>query len=321
LKNPTISVVIPVRNGAATLHRCLSSLRNQSIGKPIEIIIEDSMSTDASREIAASFGAKVFDVAEGLFNHGLTRNSGVRHASGELIFLTVQDAWAERNDLLEKMAAHFADPNVTAVTGHQAVPHEKSMNPVLWYRPTSAPKTTERVIAGIEAFERLSPSEQQDLISWDDVVAMYRRKALIEQPFVATEYAEDRVWSYEAVLKGWKLLHDSSLVMYHYHHQSYNYAFRLNYTAHHYFYKYFNLKPKLRLPINPIARATYHLIKHRDLSTREKAYWFSYNVAEKIALYMATLNIIIRLKFRGMKGSEAGYQKYCKKIPQGTLKE
>ena len=49
-----VSVIIPVRNEAQNLARCLESLRG--VG---EIYVVDSGSTDESAEIARSFGAKV----------------------------------------------------------------------------------------------------------------------------------------------------------------------------------------------------------------------------------------------------------------------
>jgi len=279
------------------------------------------MSTDGSRELATQFGATIFDVPEGTFDHGLTRNAGVKRASGELIFLTVQDAWPASDDILEKMAAHFADPDVMAVTGHQAIPHEKNMNPILWFRPVSTPKITEKAIAGKEAFLRLSPMEQQALISWDDVVAMYRKEALTAQPFIATEFAEDWLWSCNALLKGWKLLHDSSLIMYHYHHQSYGYAFRSRYTISYHLYKFFKFRPALPMVLLPVIRATFQLVKNKKLSWREKSYWIMHNTSAILANFLSTLNFLTRLKTDGEEGIQKGYSKYCKSIPQGRLKD
>src|SRR5881398_2413443 len=47
-----ISVIIPVRNEARNLPRCLDSLRDVA-----EVLVIDSQSTDATCEIAESFGA------------------------------------------------------------------------------------------------------------------------------------------------------------------------------------------------------------------------------------------------------------------------
>jgi rhamnosyltransferase len=316
-----ISVIIPVRNGAQTLHRCLSALCKQALKDTLEIIVLDSGSTDASRDIAVSYGAKVIDIPGGTFNHGLTRNIGMHHATGTLIFFTVQDAWPAEKDMIAKMSNHFEDPAVMAVVGHQAVPHEKDKNPFIWYKPYSAPQVTERKVKDDEVFENLPLSEQQSLISWDNVVAMYRTSALAEQPFEKTAFAEDWIWSYNALKKGWKLLHDSSLVMYHYHHQSYQYVFSSTYTINYHFYKFFKYKPTLPALLLPMGKAAYHLLKNKKLSVREKLYWILHNWSGRLGSYFSTFNFLIRLKTGGEKSIENGFNKYCREIPQGRQRK
>lgn len=278
------------------------------------------MSTDNSLEIAGKFNARIIDIPEGTFDHGLTRNIGVENASGALVYLTVQDAWMGSDDMLERMAAHFNDKEVQAVVGHQAIPHEKDKNPFLWYRPYSAPEVTEKVVTDIDEFNNLPTDKQQSLVAWDDVVAMYRKSALMQQPFVQTEYAEDWIWSYNALQRGWKLLHDSSLVVYHYHHQNFSYVFTSVYTANFHFYKFFKYKPTLPSVLIPTIRSIYHLMKNKRLSFNEKMYWSFHNWSGRVATFFSTLDFLTRLKAGGEKGIEKGYSKYCKAIPQGRLK-
>lgn len=320
LNLPRISVVIPVKNGAKTLEQCLDSLHKQTLSVPLEIIIADSMSTDESREIAARNGAKIVSIPTGEFDHGLTRNIGVKHATGDLIFFTVQDAWLSTNDLLSKMAGHFKDPELMAVGGHQAVPHHKDKNPLIWYRPVSEPGLTEKKIIDLAVFEAMTNKQQQDLISWDNVVAMYRKRALVEHPFVQTAFAEDWIWSEQALRKGWKLLHDSSLVVYHYHHQGFRYVFNTSYTINYHFYRYFGYSPTLPPVLMPALRSIYHLGKHGQLSVKEKCYWILHNISALVARWSSAHNFLHRLKRHGEKGIEQGYTLYCKTIPQGKQK-
>ena len=49
-----VSVVIPVHNTAPYLHKCVESVRNQSL-KEIEIILVENMSTDNSAEICDEY--------------------------------------------------------------------------------------------------------------------------------------------------------------------------------------------------------------------------------------------------------------------------
>ncbi|HLZ88539.1 MAG TPA: glycosyltransferase, partial [Puia sp.] len=135
----SISVIIPVKNGATTIGQCLEALFGQSVRQRMEVILIDSGSTDGTLEIAAGFPVKIVRIEPAGFDHGLTRNLAVGHATGDLVYLTVQDARLADARALERMAAWFRDPAVMAVCGIQGVPHEKDTNPVYWYRPVSAP--------------------------------------------------------------------------------------------------------------------------------------------------------------------------------------
>jgi len=315
----SISVIIPVKNGASTLERCLKSICNQS-RKPDEIIVIDSASQDNSRQIALQFGAKVIDIRPEEFDHGLTRNLGVQRATSNLVYLTVQDAWIDDDSLFQRMAAHFDDPEVMAVTGHQAVPHEKDKNPVRWYHRYSDYNTEVRQLTSGVHLKGVSQREQMKLISWDNVVAMYRRDALLQLPFVQTEMSEDWMWSYQALERGWKLLRDSSLVVYHYHHHTYAYTFNTTYSVNYHFQKFFGFRPELPPVIKPFIQAVYHLFRNKELSLREKIYWSGHNLLAGIGAWSSDFNFLWRMKLSGQKGIEKGYRKYCKKIPQGRQK-
>jgi rhamnosyltransferase len=314
-----ISVIIPVKNGAYTLEKCLSSIRNQSI-EDIEIIILDSMSTDASKEIALQYNSTVIEIPQGTFNHGLTRNIGATNASGDFLFYTVQDAWLSQNDLLKKMVTYFDDEKVMAAGGHQAVPHHKDKNPMLWYKRFSEPKVVIREANDIEQFKRSSQAIQQSLIAWDNVVAMYRRTALIEQPFVAAQFAEDWIWSRDALMRGWRLIYDPSLVVYHYHHSGYHYSYKLAFAINYHFYKFFNFKPAIPYLFIPIVKATYHLTKETRLSVSEKLYWLFRNFSSGLGTFNSHINFWFHKYIGGIKSVEKRYNKVCKIIPQGEQK-
>ena len=56
---PLVSVIVPTKNSAATIQRCLQSLIVQTY-ENIEIIVVDNYSTDETRAVAERYGAKVF---------------------------------------------------------------------------------------------------------------------------------------------------------------------------------------------------------------------------------------------------------------------
>lgn len=99
----TVSVIVPCLNGEAYLGAALTSLLNQT--RPAgEIIVADNGSTDASREIAASFGeaVRLIDVPGGGAN--AARLAGLELASGDaLMFMDADDLLAP--DTLEALEA------------------------------------------------------------------------------------------------------------------------------------------------------------------------------------------------------------------------
>jgi glycosyltransferase involved in cell wall biosynthesis len=82
--SPLLSFVIPVRDDAARLERCLASIRAcTGTGSPVEIVVVDNGSADASPAVARAAGARVID-APGLSVAEL-RNAGAAAAAGAIL--------------------------------------------------------------------------------------------------------------------------------------------------------------------------------------------------------------------------------------------
>jgi glycosyltransferase involved in cell wall biosynthesis len=84
-----VSVVIATRNRAELLDGALGSLRAQVGAPPIELIVVDNGSTDATRTIAEAHDATY--VFEPEPNRGLARNAGVAVATGEIVLFVDDD--------------------------------------------------------------------------------------------------------------------------------------------------------------------------------------------------------------------------------------
>jgi GT2 family glycosyltransferase len=80
---PRFSFIVPVRNDAARLARCLRSIRANRGAVNIEIVVVDNGSTDGSTQVARRFGASVRVIPNGRVS-GL-RNQGARHAAGDVL--------------------------------------------------------------------------------------------------------------------------------------------------------------------------------------------------------------------------------------------
>lgn len=86
---PSTSVVIPARNAATTIGACLDAIAKLDPG-PIEVIVVNDASTDATAQIATEKGAHVIHLTKNV-GPGLARNAGVRVARGEYVAFTDAD--------------------------------------------------------------------------------------------------------------------------------------------------------------------------------------------------------------------------------------
>jgi glycosyltransferase involved in cell wall biosynthesis len=84
VRNPLVSVVLPVRNGARTLPAALASLRHQTFGD-FEVLVLDDGSDDGSAGLARSLGDPRIRVHEDGCRRGLAMrlNQGVQLARGD----------------------------------------------------------------------------------------------------------------------------------------------------------------------------------------------------------------------------------------------
>jgi FkbM family methyltransferase len=106
---PGVSLCVIVKNEEANLPACLGSARDLVD----EMIVVDTGSTDRTKELAAGFGARVFDFPW-VDSFAAARNESLRHATGEWIFwLDADDRLDEDNrGKLRKLFAQLKDENV-----------------------------------------------------------------------------------------------------------------------------------------------------------------------------------------------------------------
>jgi GT2 family glycosyltransferase len=114
-QRPTLSVVVPVRNGGRDFERCLCRLRD-SILTDFELIVVDDGSTDDSAAIARRAGAIVVTIPTPQ-GPAAARNLGARSATAPLIFFLDADVAVHPQTLGRAMARFEADPALAALFG------------------------------------------------------------------------------------------------------------------------------------------------------------------------------------------------------------
>ena len=117
-----ISVVIPVRDGAATLARCLGAALASRYGR-FEVVVVDDGSRDGTAEIAGRFPVKLVRLAR---HAGVSRarNAGAAAATGELLLFIDADCLL-REDALAVANAAYGEGRARVLGGtYTAAPHD-----------------------------------------------------------------------------------------------------------------------------------------------------------------------------------------------------
>ena len=106
---PDVTVLIPVRDRAVLLDRCLSALGG---GYPVVVVDDGSQDPGAIADVAAAHGAAVLrrPVNGG---PGAARNTGLLGVTTELVAFLDSDC-APEPGWIGRLAAHLADPAVAA---------------------------------------------------------------------------------------------------------------------------------------------------------------------------------------------------------------
>ncbi len=116
VKNPLVSVIMPVYNGEHFLREALESVRCQNY-ESLEIIVVDDGSHDGTADIASSYGNWIRYVHQENAGPAAARNRGLSLAQGELVaFLDVDDLWPE-GKLSLQVERLINDPKLDIVLG------------------------------------------------------------------------------------------------------------------------------------------------------------------------------------------------------------
>ncbi len=204
---PNISVVVPVRNSAATLGACLAALTRQTADPAAyEIIVVNDGSTDNTGEIARRMGLRCVDIAPS--GPAVARNQGAAQAQGELVLFTDGDC-EPAPDWIVQMCAPFADPEVAGARG------------VYLTRQTAlVARFVQQEYQ--DKYDRTARRATIDFI--DTYSAGYRRAVFLEnggfEGAFSAPSVEDQELSFRLAEKGYRLVFAPQAAVYHQHDSS-----------------------------------------------------------------------------------------------------
>ncbi len=192
----SVSVVVPVKDGARYLEELLSAVLAQAAdAAALEVLVIDSGSIDGSPELARRAGAGVLEIDPGDFGHGSTRNLGAESTSGELIAFLTQDATPLPGWLAALQHGFDLAGDVGAVYG----PHRP--------RVDTSPMIARELDAFFATHEApeggASVQREGDQVFLSNVNAAYRRDCWEALRFGDVPYSEDQAFARAMLAAGW----------------------------------------------------------------------------------------------------------------------
>jgi glycosyltransferase involved in cell wall biosynthesis len=194
------SVVIPCRNAARTVAGAVRSAFDQTV-PPLEVVVVDDASDDASADAARQAGARVLRNSRRR-NAGGARNAGIEAARGDAFAFLDADAVAPP-DWLERVQRVFEnDPEVAGVGGRIANGRPGRWGELDWFLNHS-----EWIRTGAPGPRRNIPT----------MGIVYRRDRVGDVRFPETNSGEDTVFALGVIARGGKLWYEPEIVLTHFH--------------------------------------------------------------------------------------------------------
>jgi rhamnosyltransferase len=213
---PTVSVLIPTKNGAQYLAEVLTAIRQQQGDFQLcQIIAVDSGSRDGTLRILQQHGVTVIQIPAHEFSHGRTRNLLASHGEGEYLVFLTQDATPANEHWLQNLLAPLqADAQIAgAYSRHLPRP---TCHPMEWHRIVAfdcPPESSVRSGTDNPDFA-LHPERYRGFANTSSVL---RRSVWEQVPFPEVDFAEDQAWAERVLRAGYKTAYVADSLIFHSH--------------------------------------------------------------------------------------------------------
>ncbi len=271
------SIIIPTWNAGRRFPELLEALKLQTV--PCEITVIDSSSTDDTLAAARAHGARTILINKKDFDHGGTRNLGVRSSAGDPVVFMTQDVMPANEHVVENLIRPLQDRDVALCYGRQSA-REDSPPLERFARAFNYPEKAE--LKGGDQIRSMGIRT----FFFSNACSAARRKEFEETGGFPekTIMNEDMLLASKLILKGYKVAYEPSAVVYHSHHYSLNEQFK----------RYFDIgvalgRNRWMLDLVPPSGEGRRFLREQTLFlVREKEWaWIPYGYLEAALKYLA----------------------------------
>jgi glycosyltransferase involved in cell wall biosynthesis len=217
---PSVSIVIPAKNGRPTVGPCLDAVLAQEYDGEVEVLVIDSGSTDGTLDdVSARPSVRLHEIHPTAFDHGDTRNTGAGLTSGEAIVFLVQDAEPVGPHWLKNLVGNLDDPAVAGAFS-RILPRpdagplvKKGTEGDLCFRS----ERIESRMANPDAWRMQDPHSLRVAVNFNDVSSVLRRSVWENLPFQRGMFGEDIKFARAAIEAGHTIVFDPTSEVLHSH--------------------------------------------------------------------------------------------------------
>jgi GT2 family glycosyltransferase len=220
-----VSILVVTYNSARHFLQCSAAIQQQDYG-PVEVIVVDNASTDATRELLKQLpvGWKIVLNAE---NRGFAaaQNQAIRQAGGTWLLCLNPDVLLSSSFISQLMRASEGNPRVGALCGKLLrwdLDHDPARTSTIDSTGIYFLRNLRHLDRGAEEEDRGQYEKGQYVFGATGAAALYRR-AMVEDIGVAGEFFDEDFFSYRedadlawrAQLLGWKCLYVPDAMAWH----------------------------------------------------------------------------------------------------------
>ncbi|MEX0750950.1 MAG: glycosyltransferase family 2 protein [Dehalococcoidia bacterium] len=219
---PVVSVIVLGWNGVGYVDECLTTLLDQDIGRPYEVLFIDNGSTDGTPDRAATYDDVQVHRLDRNYGYCIGNNIGFEHACGEYVVFLNQDVVLHRSWLRELLAAIEGDPSIQAAHANILQPWYPQFEAMERQQPVDAAYTADLSPLGYIRYRGIPLADRIVDTTFLHGVSIIARRSFIEDSGYAFDpdmfaYAEDLDLALRVIAAGYRTVAATRATVYHRH--------------------------------------------------------------------------------------------------------